>query len=65
MIIDDVISNELLSVEVEEHVSHIDDDAADDDVSTASANVRQIDFDDAIDGLIVFMCLCGCKCKRR
>ena len=56
LIIDDVISNELLSVEVEEHVSHIDDDAADDDVSTASANVRQIDFDDAIDGLIVFVC---------
>ena len=50
MIIDDVISND---DELGEHVSHIDDDAADDDVSTASANVRQIDFDDAIDGLIL------------
>ena len=56
MIIDDVISNDDESVE--EHVSHIDDDAADvvdDDVSKASANVRQMDFDDAIDGLIVFI----------
>ena len=55
--------------ELGEHVSHIDDDDAadvvDDEVSKASANVRQIDFDDAIDGLIVFMCLCGCVCKRR
>ena len=66
LIIDDVISN---NDELGEHVSHIDDDDAadvvDDEVSKASANVRQIDFDDAIDGLIVFMCLCGCVCKRR
>ena len=56
MIIDDVISND---DELGEHVSHIDDDAADvvdDEVSKASANVRQIDFDDATDGLIVYMC---------
>jgi len=52
--IDDVISND--DDELGEHVSHIDvADADDDDVSRASANVRQIDFDDAIDGLIVFM----------
>ena len=54
--IDDVISNDDESVDV--HDSHIDDDAADvvdDDVSRASANVRQMDFDDAIDGLIVVL----------
>ena len=52
IILDDVISND---DELGEHVSHIDDaaDADDDDVSKASANVRQIDLDDAIDGLIM------------
>jgi len=48
-----VISND---DELGEHVSHIDvADADDDDVSKASANVRQMDFDDAIDGLIVVL----------